>query len=266
MNGGTFIGKIIDKLNLKELEIKKPILNINEKEEKNNNSLIGEEIESNNTNKSEILANNELNFDKLNIPPNFMEEMPNFSQDFAKNILKMSGLEGINPQFLVEMYKSPLIINMVKNMYSNPKLLSEYSKLPQVQQLSEKNPFIKLTLENPQLVNQSLTPSNINFISHMLSGAGNAGNNKMNNNISEYENKKEKFNLDLKEKPNNSNIIINKESDIKEEKINESDNQYKDFLIKLAKMGFTDNNLNLELLKECNGNYEKTLDLLFELK
>lgn len=195
---------------------------------------------------SEIIDNSKSNLNNFNLPS---------ENGFTNMILKMCGLEGINPQFLVEMYNSPFFMGMIKNLYSDPNLLSEYKSLPQIKELTEKNPLLKMTLDNPEMVTQSLNQDNIKFISNIFTKEGN-------NNISENEKKIEE------EEPKDENLSTKKESYKKETSSYENDDyeKYKEFLIKLGEKGFTDNDLNLEILKDCNGNYEKTLNLLKELE
>ena len=94
----------------------------------------------------------------------------------------------------------------------------------------------------------------LKFISNIFTKEGN-------NNISENEKKIEE------EEPKDENLSTKKESFKKEASSYENDDyeKYREFLIKLGEKGFTDNDLNLELLKDCNGNYEKTLNILKEL-
>ena len=229
-NLGKFIGKILDRKNLEKIEERKDILNTIKKEK---------------INSSEIIDNSKSNLNNFNLPS---------ENGFSNMILKMCGLEGINPQFLVEMYNSPFFMSMIKNLYSDPNLLSEYKSLPQIKELTEKNPLIKMTLDNPEMVTQSLNQDNIKFISNIFTKEGN-------NNISENEKKIEE------EEPKDENLSTKKESFKKEASSYENDDyeKYREFLIKLGEKGFTDNDLNLELLKDCNGNYEKTLNILKEL-
>ena len=126
-NLGKFIGKILDRINLEKIEERKDILNTIKKEK---------------INSSEIIDNSKSNLNNFNLPS---------ENGFSNMILKMCGLEGINPQFLVEMYNSPFFMSMIKNLYSDPNLLSEYKSLPQIKELTEKNPLIKMTIDNTEI-------------------------------------------------------------------------------------------------------------------
>ena len=234
INYATFIGKIIDELNLEMKKGNIEIVNTNQ----NKKTLPNSNIKLNNLNKS-----------------NSKEEDPNLSPDFASSILKMSGMEGISPKSIAEIIKNPYIFNIMKGIYSNPNLMAEFSKLPEVNELKEKNPFAKLAYENPELVNQFLTPNYMNIFAQILSGEGN--------------NNKEEFKKDNEKGKKGENDFINKESDIEEINMNEKNvkdiDKYIQYLILLKEMGFTDINLNLDLSIDCGGNFEKTLDLLMEL-
>ena len=194
----------------------------------------------NNINNIEEPKKNIEDINTLTQPFN-QEEFPNISQNLADSMLKMVGMEGINPQLIGEIYQNPLMINYIKQLYSNPKLVEGISNLPQIQQMKEKNPLVKFTFENPELIKESLTPENMNFISKIFAGTAN-------NNAND----------------GNSRINMNKENYIK--KMNDDGEKYKEYLIKLKEMGFTNKNLNLDLLNNCEGDFEKTLDLLIQLK
>ena len=245
LNTGTFIGEIIDELN-KDEEDERLTLKENktkEKKDKKINKKKEKEEEKklyNNINNIEEPKKNIEDINTLTQPFN-QEEFPNIFQNLADSMLKMVGMEGINPQLIGEIYQNPLMINYIKQLYSNPKLVEGISNLPQIQQMKEKNPLVKFTFENPELIKESLTPENMNFISKIFAGTAN-------NNAND----------------GNSRINMNKENYIK--KMNDDGEKYKEYLIKLKEMGFTNKNLNLDLLNNCEGDFEKTLDLLIQLK
>lgn len=280
INYGTFIGRIIDKLNLEEKEERIKILNINQNKEKNYSKIINDKHKKIDFKINENKKNEKLNIinetqknslQNSNIKSNnsnksfIKEKDPNKSQDFGNFLSNISGMEGISPQLFAEIIKNPYLMNIVKSFYSNPNLINEFSKIPQVNELKEKNPILKVGLENPELVNQLLTPSYMNIIAQMLSGGGN---NNMNNNKSENGNKKKDFKIDNEEDKKDENDFLNKEFHIEDINMNKKNNyydEYKEYLILLKSMGFTDENLNLDLLIDCDGNFEKTLNLLINL-
>ena len=273
-NYGNFIGKIIDEINLnisKTEEEKINILNINKKKEEGNNNTkihksktkINKEKEEEkkityiNNNKKELKKNKDeivTNFEiKNNLNQNNInKEVPNTSQDLSNFLLKMYGIEGIDPKFIGQIYQNPILVNLMKNAVSNSKFMQELNNIPEIKELKDKNPLFKFSLENPELIKQNLNPFNINLLSNIFLGAGN---NNISNNNSKQGNKNEELYIGNKV-PQNENFNKN----------NDDYYKYKESLIKLKEMGFNDDNLNLELLKECEGDFEKTLNALTELE
>ena len=72
-------------------------------------------------------------------------------------------MELMKPELISTVLKNPALIQMVANLYSNPELVKSLSQMPQIQNMMEQNPFMKIGIENPQLVQQIMTPQNIQF-------------------------------------------------------------------------------------------------------
>ena len=76
----------------------------------------------------------------------------------------------VDPQTLGLLLRDPEYVEFVKNFYSNPKLLQLLSEDENFQKNINKDPYLKLALENPDAVLQFLTPENIKLFSNMLLG------------------------------------------------------------------------------------------------
>ena len=131
-----------------------------------------------------------------------------------------------------------MMIDIVKNVVSNPELMQQLNNIPQIKELKKINPLFKFSFENPELVKQNLNPSNINLLSQIFLGGGN-------NNFS---NKNDEFNIGNKVHQN-ENFNIN----------NDDYYNYTKTLFKLKEMGFNNDDLNLELFIECGGDFEKIM-------
>ena len=61
-------------------------------------------------------------------------------------------------------------MEFVKNFYSNPKFLQLLSENEEVQKITNKEPYLKCLLENPNAALQLLTPENIKLLSNIFPG------------------------------------------------------------------------------------------------
>ena len=248
-NYGTFIGNILEELNSK-FNIDKNPLKFENSLKKNKKNKVKEQLH----NKEEDQENKDQEAQEDHVEPNI-----NILENYFNDVLKISGLEGIDPQLLGQIYQNPIMINLMKEIVSNPKLMEEYKNLPQIKEFIKINPFAKISLENPELMKLYLNPEYMKFLSQIFISLGN--NNTQNNNA---QNKNK-----IKEFDEKKNFMKNKESYIDDDDINFNKiimmNNEK-MLIKFNEMGFTNDKLNLKLLKKCDGDFDKTLNLLLYLE
>ena len=141
MNIGSFIGQIINKIKFNKDDNKQNLINeIRNKDEEE------ESVISN-------LKNYDLDYEDP--IPKKIENVPSNPGN--------SGMELMTPELISAVLKNPALIQMGANLYSNPELVKSLSQMPQIQNMMEQNPFMKIGIENPQLVQQIMTPQNIQF-------------------------------------------------------------------------------------------------------
>jgi len=155
-------------------------------------------------------------------------------------------------------------MNYLMNLTKDPLFLEMVLKDPKNLDTIKNNPFIKFCLNNPQLLTN---PQNLqmgqnifkknesNQIENSISKNlvppdpfGNLNNSQINQimkpsdliqNVSSINNKRNEIGIDYKEK-------------------------YKEELSKLKSMGFTNEETNIQILKEFNGNIENAINMLLE--
>jgi ubiquilin len=126
-------------------------------------------------------------------------------------------------------------------MLQNPAYLNMILNSPQIKPLLDSNPQMRQMFENPQMLQMLLNPQNLQNMMGGMSGLGGMGNtNPQPNNI-----------------PNQS---FNNTSNNVDPKI-----AYKDQNEKLKDMGFTNEDLNFEVLKQTNGNVDVAVERLLNL-
>ena len=162
-----------------------------------------------------------------------------------------------DPSFKNEM------IDMI-NLIKDPSFLEMVLKYPMYQDLIKNNPFIKLCFQNPQLM---INPQNLQMSKNMFKKNES---NPIENSISKNLVPPDPFgNL------NNSQINqVMKPSDLIQDfnSINNNNNEigidykekYKEELSKLKSMGFNNEEINIQALKEFNGNIENSINMLLE--
>ena len=141
MNIGSFIGQIINKIKFNKDDNKQNVIN---------------EIR-NKDDKEESVISNIKNYDL-----DYEDPIPKKIENVPSN-KSNSGMELMTPELISAVLKNPALIQMGANLYSNPELVKSLSQMPQIQNMMEQNPFMKIGIENPQLVQQIMTPQNIQF-------------------------------------------------------------------------------------------------------
>jgi len=271
----------IEKSNEKISKLPKPLerLNNNQINQMKNSS---HQI-SNNLNSTENIFNlNNLNFSNNNeINTNeianafkqldLLSIFDNADLDKLFNFYKAMGMklgsfgEEVNKvkKYLIDPSFKNEMIDMI-NLIKDPSFLEMVLKYPMYQDLIKNNPFIKLCFQNPQLM---INPQNLQMSKNMFKKNEN---NPIENSISKNLVPPDPFgNL------NNSQINqVMKPSDLIQDfnSINNNNNEigidykekYKEELSKLKSMGFNNEEINIQALKEFNGNIENSINMLLE--
>ena len=152
----------------------------------------------------------------------------------SKNI----GLEQINSQVVGGLFGNPLFVNFMRNIFSNPNLMKSFYNIPQIKEMKKNNPLFDM---DPNLVLQFCTPENSKLMSKILL----------------EQNEKDNFKKSDDEEEKKEDEDLNEEYSYYADK-------YKNELIQLKSLGFTDTKLNIDILNECDGNFNEVMRILIE--
>ena len=159
---------------------------------------------------------------------------------FVDNNLKENGLGFLNSQIIGQLFGDPNYMQLVRNFYSDPNLVNTIFQFPQLKTLKENNPLLQT---DPSLMLKFYSPENAKLMSKVL--------------LEPYDKKDN----DEEEKKSNENDEIDENLD---EEYKYYADKYKDELIQLKSFGFKDIKLNIDLLNECEGNFNDVLKFLLE--
>ena len=159
---------------------------------------------------------------------------------FVDNNLKENGLGFLNSQIIGQLFGDPNYMQLVRNFYSDPNLVNTIFQFPQLKTLKENNPLLQM---EPSQMLKFYTPENAKLMSKVL--------------LEPYDKKDN----DDEEKKSNENNELDENLD---EEYKYYADKYKDELIQLKSFGFKDKKLNIDLLNECEGNFNDVLKFLLE--
>jgi hypothetical protein len=248
-------------------------------------------INLNSINLNEIfINNNDMNFSNnkeinpndicnaLNKVPDVASFFNNLDLNLIDNLFQSLGLGkytdilGPECQQMKEMLKDPSKRDMVNNMLKDPSMIEILLNNPSVRPKIQNNPLAKNAFQNsqsiinPQIVQMSenmLKESERNSIENSGIGIsvppdpfGNLNNNQINQNSSGQKQKINTF---------NNNNIEKKENFRKRGNYIDYKEKYKEQLSQLKSMGFTNEEINIQALKQCNGNIENAFDKILEM-
>ena len=199
--------------------------------------------------------------------------MDNFNQSLGLG--KYKELFGLEPEEFKEELKTlkddPSIRDMANNLVKDPSLIAMILNDPKLKVKIQNNPSIKCSLQNlhflafPQylkMVQNMFKKNERNPIENSGTGIsvppepfGSLNNNQINQMMnSSGQMKINTFNNNIENKQNFRNSSINLEYKEK----------YKEQLSQLKNMGFTNEEINIQALKLCNGNIENAFDKILE--
>ena len=220
--------------------------------------------------------NKEINYNEI---ANAFKQIPDISTYYNKfDINKVdnyyqsmgfgsiSDIFGVESQVLDELYKNPLYMEMWKIIRKDPTLLEMSLNNPVTNQMIQKNPFMKIILQNPKIF---LTPQNIQKENNMFKKDEKNIIESSKTGISVPPDPFESLNSnqsnqigDSLDKISNINSLTNNNTginiDYKE--------KYKDQLSQLKDMGFIKEEINIKALKQSNGNISNALEILLRQK
>ena len=284
--------KLLDEKHIKDYNIDNNhyIILVKSEEPKSVNASINQNLDSSNLN-GNFFNINDINFsNNKEINPNDISNafnnMSDISSVFNKldfnlidNFYQTLGLEKLTDMFgpesqqMKEMLKDPSVRDMINNMIKDPSLIGLLLNNPIVSQNIQKNPAAKMAFQNPHLI---FKPENLQMVQNMFkenkrnsienSGTGISNppdpfgslNNNQINKMMNSSGQSEKMSTF------NDNNIGNKENFINSEISINYKEKYKDQLTQLKNMGFTNAEINIQALKQCNGNIENALNKILE--
>jgi len=204
--------------------------------------------------------------------PNLSSFLNNIDMGKADNYCQSMGfgsvpdIFGVEPQELNDILKNPLIMHFWYIISKDPFLLEMTLKNPGLNQIIQKNPFLKVMLQNPQIF---FTPQNIQKEENMFKeDEGNiiesskTGISVPPDPFESLNNNQSNQMVDSSDKISNINSLTNNNTginiDYKE--------KYKDQLSQLKDMGFIKEEINIKALKQSDGNINNALEILLRQK
>ena len=201
-----------------------------------------------------------------------------------------SGLGEVDQKLYERIYNNPQYIQAVKNLLSNPECLKLYLEIIQSSNLFKNNPFIEKHLNTfKEELNKPEKRQILAFVAHEILSGNNPDlmpsiiniekiQNNIDNNPFEFDFSQYSWILGAKYEQNglgeinnnNKNDIKNKKqkrdnkNEVNIKKIEEKsfEEKYREDLESLKNMGFTDEEKNKQILKECKGRIDLAIDKL----
>jgi len=157
------------------------------------------------------------------------------------------GMGGMDMGQLSQMMNNPQYMNMMSEMMNDPNTMNMIMNSPQLKPLLDSNPQMRQMLQNPQMMQMLMNPQNMQNAMNMMQsgGLGQGG-------LGQQGFGQQGFGQNL-----SSNTQTNTTTDIKV--------LYKDQNLKMKDMGFTNDELNLECLKQTSGNVDAAVERLLNL-
>ena len=215
-------------------------------------------------------------FGNLNDNPfmNMMQGMPDLSA-MGGMMGGMPGM-GMNPQAMAQMLSNPMYTNMMSQMLNNPQMMQMVLNNPQIKAMTDANPQLREIFNNPETMRQILSPQNLQNMAQMMSsmggGMGGMGGNMggmggmggMPNMFNPYGMGMNPFG------PNPTTSTSNTGNNTSTTQPQNAPNvdpkeKYNDQLKQLADMGFVNEETNIQVLIQCNGNVQFAVERLLNM-
>ena len=246
------------------------IILVKKEELKSKNTLL---IQNYNNSNNNFQNNNDINFlnnkkiianriaDAYKQLPDLLSYYKSIDANKVDDLCKSLGFKGVEDLCGVnlEEYKKILKGNSIKDlmdMSKEPSIIEMALNNPANQEKIKKFPFLKFALQNPSLI---YSPSNLQMVKNMLNE----------NERKSIENSGIGISIPPDPFKNSSGLMSNNTGN-KEILINSGINldykeKYKEQLSQLKNMGFTNEEINIQALKLCNGNIENAFDKILEM-
>ncbi len=184
------------------------------------------------------------------------------------------GMGGMNPQMMGQMLNNPMYMQMMQNLISDPNTLNMMMNHPQIKPLIDSNPMMREIFSNPELMRQMFSPEMMQQMSTMLNSGGMGGmgmnpfgmgmpmtnpnnnNNNSSGNMNPYANL---FNMNMGNFGMGQNTNNNPQDNV------DPKEKYKEQLAQLKDMGFINEEANIQVLKQCDGNVQFAIEKLLNM-
>ena len=206
-----------------------------------------------------------------NIDPN---EINNMMQNMGGigGLGGLGGMGGVNPQMVQQMLSNPMYLQMMSNMMQNPETLQMIMNSPQIRQLTQNNPQMQQILNNPQLMQQLFNPQTLQMMSSLFQGMGNTNNQQNPFGGVDFSQLGQMIS-NLGGEPGFGGMNNNTGSANNAGNSNNNNNQqnidykgkYKDQLAQLKDMGFINEETNIQVLKQTDGNVQFAIERLLNM-
>ena len=167
----------------------------------------------------------------------------------------MGGLQGMNPEMIQQMMNNPAVAQMAQQLFSNPQMLQDMiGNNPMLSQMVANNPQLQGILNNPDMIQQA------------LGSFGGAGANRPAGNPTPANTNAPAFDINsLLNNPMLAQQLGNNAVNLNQPPNQNYEELYKDQLKNLESMGFTNKDLNIDILKQCYGNVDAAVEKLLNL-
>ena len=201
------------------------------------------------------------------------------------------GMGGMNPQMMSQILNNPMYMQMMQNLMSDPNTMNMLMNQPQIKALIDSNPMMREIFSNPELLRQMFSPEMMQNMSAMLNsggfgnmgmnpfgmgmpnmGMGNNNNNNPNNNnnnnsgmpnMNPYANLFNNLNMNMG-MMNMGNFGQGNTNNNPQDNVDPKE-KYKDQLAQLKDMGFINEEANIQVLKQCDGNVQFAIEKLLNM-
>ena len=209
------------------------------------------------------------------------------------------GMGGMNPQMMSQILNNPMYMQMMQNLMSDPNTMNMLMNQPQIKALIDSNPMMREIFSNPELLRQMFSPEMMQNMSAMLNSGGfgnmgmnpfgmgmgmgmpnmgmgnnnnnnsNPNNNNNNNNttrmpnMNPYANLFNNMNMNMG-MMNMGNFGQGNTNNNPQDNVDPKE-KYKDQLAQLKDMGFINEEANIQVLKQCDGNVQFAIEKLLNM-
>ena len=197
----------------------------------------------------------------------------------------MPGMGGMNPMMAMQMLQSnPQLLQQFSAMMQNPEAVNMLLNNPQLKPLLDSNPQMREILSNPQMRQQMFSPQNMQMMMNMMQGMGGMGMPGMGmggmgmNGFGGMPQQQTGSNAGSSSSGGSSSSMgfnpfafygggMPQQQQQQQQQDQNVDYKvlYKEQLEKLKEMGFVNEDVNINILKQCQGNVDFAVEKLLSM-